>query len=104
MRKGLVLAVCVTGHRRAAQTYQVPGAYAIPLPPVLEPRFELGMRYWQSVGKTSFSINSSKQDPELGNPTSTLTYDGMNGYSGEIFWYARNETTPSPKASLAGAP
>jgi hypothetical protein len=59
----LVLALCATAFIATgarAQTYQVPGAYAIPLPPVLEPRFEVGARYWQSVGKTRFSINSSK--------------------------------------------
>ena len=71
MRKGLVLAVrattfMATGAR--AQIYEVPGAYAIPPPPVLEPRFEVGLRYWQSVCKTRFSINSSKIDPTLGIP------------------------------------
>jgi hypothetical protein len=105
MRKSLVLAVCViavaaTGAR--AQTYEVPGAYAIPLPPVLEPRFEIGARYWQSVGKTGFSINSSKANPALGNPTSALTYDHIDGYSGEFFWYARNETNTFAKGFIGG--
>jgi hypothetical protein len=72
MRMSLVLAVCAIAFMATpaqAQTYEVPGAYAIPLPPALEPRFEVGLRYWQSVGNTRFSINSSKIDPTLGNPT-----------------------------------
>ena len=105
MRKSLVLAVCgiavaATGAR--AQTYEAPGAYTIPLPPVLEPRFEIGARYWQSVGKTRFSINSSKTNPALGNPTSVLTYDHIDGYSGEFFWYARNETNTFAKGFIGG--
>jgi hypothetical protein len=89
MRLSLVLAVCAIAFMAApaqAQTYEVPGAYAIPLPPALEPRFEVGLRYWQSVGNTRFSINSSKIDPTLGNPTSVLKYDDMDGYAGEFFW------------------
>jgi hypothetical protein len=71
MRKSLVLAVCAvafiaTGAR--AQTVEVPNVYAIALPPMLEPRFEIGARYWQSVGKTRFSLNSSKSNPAFGNP------------------------------------
>jgi hypothetical protein len=106
MRKGLVLAACATAFlatgARAQQTYQLPGAYAIPLPPVLEPQFEVGLRYWQSVGNMRFSINSSKVDPALGNPTSVLKYDDMDGYSGEFFWYARNETTTFAKGFVGG--
>jgi hypothetical protein len=107
MRKGLVLAVCAVaslggGTGAQAETVQVPNVYAIPLPPVLEPRFEVGMRYWQSVGKTRFSINSSKADPTAGNPTSVLTYDDMDGYSGEFFWYARNETNTFAKGFIGG--
>ena len=48
MRKGWVLAVCAVafiGTGARAQTVQVPNVYAIPLPPMLEPRFELGIRY-----------------------------------------------------------
>jgi hypothetical protein len=48
MRKGSVLAVCAVafiGTGARAQTVQVPNVYAIPLPPMLEPRFELGVRY-----------------------------------------------------------
>lgn len=105
MRKGLVLAVCATAFMATgarAQIYEVPGAYAIPLPPALEPRFEIGARYWQSVGNTRFSINSSKLDPSLGNPTSVLKYDDMDGYAGEFFWYARNETNTFAKGFIGG--
>jgi len=105
MRKGWVLAVCAVafiGTGARAQTVQVPNVYAIPLPPMLEPRFELGVRYWQSVGKTHFSINSSRQNPALGNPTSVLKYDDMEGYSGEFFWYARNETNTFAKGFVGG--
>ena len=107
MRKGLLLvawaAASVDSATAArAEIYQVPSAYAIPLPPVLEPRFEVGMRYWQSVGSTHFSFNSSKVDPTLGNPTSVLKYDNMDGYPGEFFWYARNETDTFAKGFIGG--
>jgi len=105
MRKGWVLAVCAVafiGTGARAQTVQVPNVYAIPLPPMLEPRFELGVRYWQSVGKTHFSINSSRQNPTYGNPTSVLKYEDMDGYSGEFFWYARNETDTFAKGFVGG--
>lgn len=107
MRKGLVLAVCVvasigSGTGARAETVQVPNVYAIPLPPMLEPRFEIGARYWQSVGKTRFSINSSKRNPALGNPTSVLKYEDMDGYSGEFFWYARNEANTFAKGFIGG--
>lgn len=106
MRKGLVLAACATAFlatgARAQQTYQLPGAYTIPLPPVLEPQFEVGLRYWRSVGNTRFSINSSKQNPDFGNPTSVLKYDDLDGYSGEFFWYARNETNTFAKGFIGG--
>jgi hypothetical protein len=107
MRKGLVLALCAyalvandSGAR--AQTVQVPPSYAIPLPPMLGPRFELGVRYWQSVGSTRFSINSSRQNPMLGNPTSVLKYDDIDAYSGEFFWYAKNETGTFAKGFIGG--
>lgn len=69
---------------------------------MLEPQFEVGLRYWQSVGNTGFSINSSKVDPALGNPTSVLKYDDMDGYSGEFFWAARNETNTFAKGFVGG--
>lgn len=107
MRKDLVLAMCAaalagSGSAARAQTVDVPNAYAIPLPPMLEPRFEIGARYWQSVGKTRFSINSSKSNPAFGNPTSVLYYEDMDGYAGELFWYARNETNTFAKGFIGG--
>lgn len=107
MRKGLVFAACAlafvgnAGSARA-QAIQVPPAYAIPLPPMLEPHFEVGIRYWQSVGSTRFSINSSRQNPALGNPTSVLKYEDLEAYSGEFFWYAKNETGTFAKGFVGG--
>lgn len=74
----------------------------IPLPPVSEPSFELGGRYWWSEGNTHFAINSSKLSPNLGNPTSTLNYDNLIGNAGELTWRARNETDTFAKG-LVGA-
>jgi outer membrane protein Pom len=71
-------------------TAQVPAPYAIPLPPSTEPNWELGARYWWSEGKTGFSINSSKINPAFGNPTSKLSYEGMQGNSAELFFRATN--------------
>lgn len=102
-RFGLTLvAIACLGSLAQAQTWEVPRAYAIPLPPLSEPRWELGGRFWASEGKTRFDINSSKVDPTLGNPTSVLTYDDMDGYSGEVFWYARNETNTFAKGFFGG--
>jgi Protochlamydia outer membrane protein len=69
----------------------------IPPPPGMEPAFELGARMWVSEGKTSFNINSHKADPMLGNPTSTLTYDGMDGVSGEFTFRGKNESNTFTK-------
>ena len=103
MRKSLVLAAVVClGESLAAQAQSVaiPSAY---LPLMLEEHsFEVGIRYWQSVGHTRFSINSSRQDRALGNPTSVLKYDDMDGYSGEFYWYARNEAGTFAKGFVGG--
>jgi hypothetical protein len=69
----------------------------IPLPPVSEPSFELGGRYWWSEGNTHFAFNSSKHGPILGDPTSTLNYDNLIGNAGELTWRARNETNTFAK-------
>jgi outer membrane protein Pom len=45
---------------------------------------------WWSEGKTGFSINSSKLNPALGNPTSKLSYENMQGNSAELFFRATN--------------
>jgi hypothetical protein len=69
---------------------EVPSPYAIPLPPTTEPNWELGARYWWSEGKTGFNFTSQKLDPILGNPTSKLTYDNMQGNTAELFFRATN--------------
>ena len=107
MRSGLILAVCLlswigNSSEAQAQVVQLPPGYAIPLPPMLQPQFEVGIRYWQSVGSTRFNFNSSRQNRALGNPTSVLKYDDMDAYSGEFFWYARNETGTFAKGFVGG--
>ena len=69
---------------------------------MLQPQFEVGIRYWQTVGSTRFNFNSSRQNRALGNPTSVLKYDDMDAYSGEFFWYARNETGTFAKGFVGG--
>ena len=97
-----LLATALVGSLARAQSVDVPKPYAIPLPPSSEPRWELGARYWWSEGKTGFDINSSKKNPLLGNPTSTLTYDGMEGNSAEFMWSARNESNTFAKGFIGG--
>ncbi len=50
--------------------------------------FEVGTRYWYSTGQNRFAF-ANKTDlffgVPLGNPTSTLDWDRMQGHSGEIF-------------------
>ncbi len=94
--------VLMASAARTQGVIDVPKPYAIPLPPIAEPHFEIGLRYWQSTGMTRFDFNSSRVNPALGNPTSRLKYDGMEGYSGEIFWYAKNETDTFAKGFVGG--
>ena len=105
MSKGLILAALAIAMACAparAQSIEVPRTYPIPLPPMSQPNFEVGLRYWQSEGKTRFSINSSLVNPLLGDPTSVLVYDGMDGFAGEFFWFARNETDTFAKGFIGG--
>jgi hypothetical protein len=97
-----LLAIASVAGGARAQSVDVPKPYAIPLPPMSEPRWELGARFWASEGKTRFDINSSKSNPRLGNPTSVLSYDDMEAYSGEFTWYARNETNTFAKGFVGG--
>lgn len=60
------------------------------------------MRYWYSEGKTRFDINSQRQSPILGNPTSTLTYDGIDANSLEFVFAVRNETRTFFKGFVGG--
>jgi hypothetical protein len=106
MRGGLILAVwalaAIGAGDARAQAVMVPPPNPIPLPPTEESQFQVGIRYWQSVGSTHFSINSSRRNPQLGNPTLVLKYDDMEGYSGEFFWSAMNETGTFAKGFIGG--
>jgi hypothetical protein len=97
-----LLAIASLAGGARAQSVEVPKPYAIPLPPMSEPRWELGARFWASEGKTRFDFTSSKSNPASGNPTSVLSYDDMQAYSGEFTWYARNETNTFAKGFVGG--
>jgi hypothetical protein len=97
-----LLAIASVAGGAQAQSVDVPKPNAIPLPPMSEPRWELGARYWWSDGKTGFNFTSSKVNPTLGNPTSKLTYDGMNGNSAEFVWRAKNESNTFAKGFVGG--
>jgi Protochlamydia outer membrane protein len=97
-----LLAIASLAGGARAQSVEVPKPYAIPLPPMSEPRWELGARFWASEGKTRFDFTSSKIDPLLGNPTSKLTYDGMHGNSAELFFRAQNEGNIFAKGFVGG--
>jgi hypothetical protein len=86
----MLVVACIAGNAKADLWDQYQALGVIPLPPAAEPNFELGARYWASQGNTYFSFNSSKHDPALGNPTSTLNYDNTNGNSGEITSHAQH--------------
>lgn len=99
----LLASACLAGGARA-QVVDVPRPYAIPLPPNAnaEPQWELGLRYWWSEGKTRFDINSSRSSPIYGNPTSTLTYDGIDANALEFVWAVRNEARTFFKGFIGG--
>lgn len=84
--------------------YLPPSAVPLPLPPQqpLDPTFELGTRLWVSQGETSFKIDSHRLSPALGNPTSTLDYDGLDAVSGELTFRAKNETNTFAKGFIGG--
>lgn len=100
--------VCLTllPNLALAQTWNPSGIYTAPIvippPPMPDPAFELGTRMWFSQGKTNFGLNSSKIDPALGNPTSTLSYDNLDGISGEVFFRAKNDTNFVFKGLVGG--
>lgn len=107
MLRGLCLVLLATAcmaDGAHAQAVQVPQPYAIPLPPGANapPQWELGLRYWWSESSTRFDINSSKINPLLGNPTSTLDYEGINANSLEFVWGARNESGTFAKGFVGG--
>jgi hypothetical protein len=49
------------------------------------PRAELGVRYWLSTGETKHSHNAQGVDPDLGNPTSVLTYSNLDAHVLEFY-------------------
>jgi hypothetical protein len=48
------------------------------------PRGELGVRYWLSTGETKHSHNAQGVQPDLGNPTSVLTYSDLDAHIVEV--------------------
>jgi len=100
----MLLAIAGLAGGAHAQVVEVPRPYAIPLPPNAndQPQWELGLRHWYSEGKTRFDVNSSRQAPILGNPTSTLTYDGIDANSLEFVWGVRNESRTFFKGFVGG--
>ena len=74
----------------------------VPPPPMPDPAFELGTRMWFSQGTTNFGFNSQKANPALGNPTSTLSYDDLDGVSAEATFRAKNDTGMVFKGFVGG--
>jgi hypothetical protein len=99
----LLASACIVGGAQA-QVVEVPPTYPIPLPPMANPmpQWELGMRYWWSQGSTRFDINSQRKNHFLGNPTSTLTYDGIDANALEFVFAVRNETHTFFKGFVGG--
>ena len=104
----LLIGICLASGARAGPwatppaTWEVPPPNIIPLPGVIEPHYEVSARYWWSEGKTKFSIDSSKFNPALGSPTSTLTYDNVQGNTGEFAFRARTESSWFAKGFVGG--
>jgi hypothetical protein len=48
-------------------------------------RGELGVRYWYSTGIHKHSHSAQDRFPELGNPTSVLTYENLDAHAAEIY-------------------
>jgi hypothetical protein len=48
------------------------------------PRWTIGLSTWFSEGETSWSHDDSGSDPRLGNPTSTLSYTGLESIVVEL--------------------
>jgi len=87
----LALALACAGSGAHAESWQVPQPYMIPLPPTVQPSFELGLRYWASEGNTSIT-----------NPSSKLRYDGTDGNSGEFVWRGQTEAKTFAKGFVGG--
>lgn len=84
------------------QVYDGPAPVYIPPPPRPFPDIEVGIRYWNSTGKTSFSIDSARSDPSLGSPTSTLNYSGMVGNTMEFTFRAESQRQYFVKGFIGG--
>src|SRR3954471_16474936 len=46
---------------------------------------QIGLRYWISTAKTQSSHDASGFDPNVGKPTSTLTYDKLAAHTAELY-------------------
>ena len=69
----------------------MPQPYIIPLPPTIEPNFELGLRYWASEGDTNrVTANGG------------LHYDSVDGNSGEFVFRAQNAAQFFGKGFVGG--
>jgi hypothetical protein len=66
----------------AVLAFAVPVAQAQEFDP--DTGWEVGIRWWQSRGKTQWSHNAQGAAPFFGNPTSVLTYDKLDAGSLEI--------------------
>lgn len=60
-----------------------PEVVLLPAEPLSPFEFEVGTRYWYSMGSIGFAFNNGS--PFFGNPTSTLDWRGMTAHSGEVF-------------------
>ena len=62
-------------------------ALALAAPAIAEElnRGELGVRYWYSSGIHKHSHSAQDQFPELGHPTSVLTYENLDAHTLEVY-------------------
>ena len=62
--------------------------------------FEVGTRYWYSIGQNRFAFTNNTFP--FGNPTSTLDWDRMQGHSGEGFFRVDHQPTHLYVKGLVG--
>jgi hypothetical protein len=110
-----LIVTCLAGGARAASLdvppydlppapYAVPQPNIIPLPGMIEPQFEVGVRYWWSEGKVEASTNATNLKPSFGVPDSTLNYDHATANTGELAFRARSESNLFAKGFFGGGP
>ena len=87
----LLLALAGFAGPALAESWQVPQPYIIPLPPTIEPNFELGLRYWASEGDTSRVTAGGG-----------VHYDSVDGNSGEFVFRAQNAAQFFGKGFVGG--